>query len=43
MVTGTGLGAAREKKTPVKSMRVAGPAACFISNVSINNAETICT
>ena len=25
MVTGTGLGAAREKKTPVKSMRVAGP------------------
>ena len=27
MVTGTGLGAAREKKTPDKSMRVAGPGA----------------
>ena len=41
MVTGTGPGAAMEKCTPVRSMRVDGPGAARSSMFSMNTAATI--
>ena len=41
MVTGAGEGAAIEKNTPVRSMRVAGPATERRSKDSTNRADTM--
>ena len=42
MVTGTGDGAAMEKNTPVRSIRVDGPGAWRSLKLSTNSAETMC-
>ena len=42
-MTGTGVGAAKEKNAPVRSIRVLGPGAWRNAKFSTNSAEIICT